>query len=72
MEKDKNKTPMLDPKVENEQNIKDQDKAREPNSKSDNPDRPVKEDPEKVPESNDPAGYGEEGRVKKSPYKKEE
>ncbi len=63
---------MLDPKVKNEQNIKEQDTAKEPNSKSEKIDQPVKEDPEKVPESNDPAGYGEAGNIKKGPFKKKD
>ncbi|QAA82794.1 hypothetical protein EI546_14180 [Aequorivita sp. H23M31] len=70
MKKDEKKTPMLDPKIKNEQNIKDQDYPGEPNSKPVKPEKIKKEDPEKVPESNDPAGYGEMGNVKKSPYKK--
>ena len=72
MKKDIKKTPMLDPKVKNDQNIKNQDYPGEPNSKPDTTEKPVKEDPDKVPESNDPAGYGEPGNIKKSPYKKKE
>ena len=68
--KDDKKAPMLDPKLENEQNIKNQDYLGEPNSKPNSPETPSKEDPEKVPESNDPAGYGEDGNVKKSPFEK--
>jgi len=64
------KTPMLDPKKKNEQKIEDQDNPGDENSKPDNIEQPVKEDPDKVPESNDPAGYGESENVKKSPYKK--
>ena len=70
MKKDEKKTPMLDPKIKNEQNIENQDYPGEPNSKPDTTEKPSKEDPDKVPESNDPAGYGEEGNVKKSPFKK--
>lgn len=66
----KKPTPMLDPKKRNEQNIEDQDNEKEPNSKPKDPIEPVKEDPEKIPESNDPAGYDEPGNIKKSPYKK--
>ncbi|SRX55882.1 hypothetical protein [Aequorivita sp. CIP111184] len=64
------KTPMLDPKHKNEQNIEKQDSPKEPNSKPEAVKEPKKEDPEKVPESNDPAGYGEADNVKESPYKK--
>ena len=67
----KKKTPMLDPKIKNEQNIEEQDKNGDPNSRPDEVREPKKEDPDKVPESNDPAGYGDEGNVKKSPFKKE-
>jgi hypothetical protein len=69
MKKEKN-TPFLDPKIENEQNIERQDKSEKPKSKSDPSEKPTKKDPEKVPESNDPAGYGDSGTIKKSPYKK--
>lgn len=72
MKKDEKKTPMLDPKVKNEQNIKEPNDSKNPKSKPDNSEQPVKEDPEKVPESNDPAGYGESGRVKKGPFKKKD
>ena len=72
MKKDEKKTPMLDPKLKNEQNIENQDYPGEPNSKPDKTEKPSKEDPDKVPESNDPAGYGESGNVKKSPYKKKD
>lgn len=61
---------MLDPKKKNEQKIKDQDKAGDPNSKPDVPTEPTKEDPDKVPESNDPAGYSDDKNIKKSPFKK--
>lgn len=64
------KTPMLDPKKKNEQRIEDQDYQGEPNSKPDNTKEPIKEDPDKVPESNDPAGYSESDNIKESPYKK--
>ncbi|WP_026452682.1 hypothetical protein [Aequorivita capsosiphonis] len=64
------KTPMLDPKKKNEQNIEDQDYPGEPNSKPDTIKKPEKEDPDKIPESNDPAGYSEPDNIKKSPYKK--
>lgn len=70
MKKDEKPTPMLDPKLKNEQNIENQDYAGEPNSKPDTTEKPTKENPDKVPESNDPAGYGESGNVKKSPFKK--
>lgn len=71
MKKEEKKTPMLDPKIKNEQNIK------EPNSenikpKKDPVEKPTKNDPKKVPESNDPAGYGEPGNIKKSPFKKKD
>lgn len=72
MKKDDKKVPMLDPKVKKEQNIKEPDNAKDPNSKPDTSEEPVKEDPDKVPESNDPAGYGESGRVKKAPFKKKD
>ncbi len=61
---------MLDPKNKNEQNIEKQDSPKEPNSKPEAVKEPKKEDPKKVPESNDPAGYGESEDVKESPYKK--
>lgn len=70
MKKDEKKTPMLDPKVENEQKIEEQDSPREPNSKPEKREKPAKEDPDKTPESNDPAGYGDKSNIKKSPYKK--
>ncbi len=70
MKKEKKNTPFLDPKIKNEQNIERQDKSEKPKSKSDRSEKPTKEDPDKVPESNDPAGYGESGNIKKSPYKK--
>lgn len=70
MKKDDKKAPMLDPKIENEQNIEEQDYPGETNSKPDNAEEPVKENSDKIPESNDPAGYGEEGNIKKSPYEK--
>lgn len=64
----KNKTtPMLDPKKRNEQNIKNQDYKGEPNSKPDTVEKPSKTDPNKIPESNDPAGYDNKGNVKESP-----
>jgi len=66
--RDQKESPMLDPKIKKEQNVDDQDIAKKPENK----DKPVKEDPDKVPESNDPVGYGEGDRIKKSPYKKEE
>lgn len=72
MRKDENKTPMLDPKVKKEQDIKEPDNSKDPDSKPNNSKEPIKEDPDKVPESNDPAGYGESGRVKKAPFKKED
>lgn len=62
----KKKTPMLDPKHKNEQDINNQDYPGEPNSKP-NKEEPTKENPKKVPESNDPAGYSEDGHVKESP-----
>ncbi|WP_027125456.1 hypothetical protein [Gelidibacter mesophilus] len=65
------KTPMLDPKTKKEQKIEDKDKQREPKSGPDQSKEPKKEDPDKVPESNDPAGYGDdEDNIKKSPFKK--
>ncbi|AFL81125.1 hypothetical protein Aeqsu_1641 [Aequorivita sublithincola DSM 14238] len=64
------KTPMLDPKKKNEQKIEDQDSQGDPNSRPDTPKEPTKEEPEKVPESNDPAGYSEPDNIKESPYKK--
>ncbi len=64
------KTPMLDPKKKNEQDIEGQDYPGASNSKPDATKKPSKENPEAVPESNDPAGYGEKGTTKKSPYKK--
>ena len=66
------KTPMLDPKHKNEQNIENQDYPGEPNSKPSKKEKPSKEDPDKVPESNDPAGYGEKGNIKESPYEDKE
>lgn len=71
MKKEEKKTPMLDPKIKNEQNIKEPNSEKD-NSKPDSVEKPTKEDSEKVPESNDPAGYGESGKVKKSPFKKKE
>lgn len=67
--KDK-KTPMLDPKHKNEQNIEKQDGREEPNSKSETLKEPKKENPKKVPESNDPAGYSESDNIKESPIQK--
>ncbi|QQX76144.1 MULTISPECIES: hypothetical protein [Aequorivita] len=67
--KDK-KTPILDPKHKNEQNIEKQDSPQEPNSNPESVKKPKKENPKKVPESNDPVGYGESDDVKESPYKK--
>lgn len=67
--KDK-KSPMLDPKNKNEQNIEQQDSNKEPNSKPEAVKEPKKEDPKKVPESNDPAGYSESENIKESPIKK--
>lgn len=65
---DKNKTtPLLHKDKKNEQNIKNQDYPGEPNSKPDTPEEPTKEDPSKIPESNDPAGYSEDGNIKESP-----
>jgi len=64
------KTPMLDPKKKNEQRIEDQDHQGEPNAKPDSTKEPIKENPDKVPESNDPAGYSESDNIKESPYKK--
>lgn len=66
------KTPMLDKDKKNEQDIENQDYQGEPNSKPDTPEKPSKENPKKVPESNDPAGYSETGNKKDSPYKKED
>jgi len=66
------KTPMLDPKKKNEQNIENQDYPGEPNSKSKKDKEPSKEDPDKIPESNDPAGYSESGNMKESPYGKKD
>lgn len=71
MKKDDKKAPMLDPKIKNEQNIENQDSPGEPNSKPDQPKKPSKDNPDKVPESNDPAGYGNSGNVKKSAYEEE-
>ncbi|MCG2431021.1 hypothetical protein [Aequorivita xiaoshiensis] len=65
------KTPMLDPKVKNEQDIEKQDSPAEPNSKPDTVKKPEKDDAEDVPESNDPVGYSEPKSIKKSPYKKD-
>ena len=70
MKKDDKKAPMLDPKLKNEQRIEKPDSHEEPNSKPEEIEQPTKEDPDKVPESNDPAGYGESGNVKRSPFKK--
>ena len=66
MKKNK-KTPMLDPKHKNAQNIENQDYPGEPNSKPEEVKKPTKDDPKKVPESNDPAGYDNEGTVKETP-----
>lgn len=70
MKNEDKKTPMLDPKIKNEQDIKKPRKSGDPNSEPKKTDEPVKKDPEKIPESNDPAGYGDKGNVKKSPFKK--
>lgn len=64
------KTPMLDPKAKNEQKIDDHDSQKKPNSKPDPIKEPTKENPDEVPESNDPAGYGDADNIKESPYKK--
>lgn len=66
MKNDK-KAPLLDKDKKNEQNIKNQDYPGEPNSKPESLEEPAKENPKKVPESNDPAGYGEKGNKKESP-----
>ena len=66
MKNDK-KAPLLDKDKKNEQNIKNQDYPGEPNSKPDGTEKPTKENPKKVPESNDPAGYSEKGTKKESP-----
>ncbi|MFC7358199.1 hypothetical protein ACFQO1_10895 [Jejudonia soesokkakensis] len=62
------KTPMLDKDKKNEQQIENQDYPGEPNSapnsKKSSNESPSKENPKKVPESNDRAGYGE--KVKRS------
>ncbi|QIE58805.1 hypothetical protein G5B37_04280 [Rasiella rasia] len=64
----KNKVaPMLDPKKKNEQRITNQDYPGEPNAKPDTSKRPQKQDPDKVPESNDPAGYNNDGNIKETP-----
>lgn len=63
------KAPLLKKDLENEQNIKNQDYPGEPNSKPKDGDS-ASEDPKKVPESNDPAGYSKKGRIKESPSKK--
>lgn len=64
------KTPMLDPKIKKEQKIEDKDSHGEPKSEPDHSKEPKKEDPDEVPESNDPAGYGDGENIKKSPFKK--
>ena len=69
MDKDK-RAPMLDKDLENEQNIKNQDYPGEPNSKIDN-EKPSNDNPKKVPESNDPAGYSKNERIKDAPYDEE-
>ncbi len=61
------KAPLLHKDKKNEQNIKNQDYPGEPNSKPDEPKEPSKENPKKVPESNDPAGYSDDGNEKESP-----
>tara|TARA_R100000935_G_C2834815_1_gene167445 strand:- start:346 stop:567 length:222 start_codon:yes stop_codon:yes gene_type:complete len=66
MEKN-DKTPMLHKDKKNAQDITNQDYPGEPNSKPDQAEKPIKENPKKVPESNDPAGYSERGNVKESP-----
>ena len=63
----KKKAPLLDKDKKNEQNIKNQDYPDEPNSKPDTPEEPTKENPKKVPESNDPAGYSDDGSKKETP-----
>ncbi|RXJ51514.1 hypothetical protein [Gelidibacter gilvus] len=72
MKKEDKTTPMLDPKIKDEQNIKRQDHSDSQSSKKDASKKPTKDDPKKVPESNDPAGYGESGNIKKSPFKKKD
>tara|TARA_R100000935_G_scaffold21876_3_gene40447 strand:+ start:22949 stop:23173 length:225 start_codon:yes stop_codon:yes gene_type:complete len=64
---DDKKAPLLDKDKKNEQNIKNQDYPGEPNSKPDTPDEPTRENPKKVPESNDPAGYSDDGTKKETP-----
>lgn len=66
MKKDK-RAPLLHKDKKNEQNIKNQDYPGEPNSKPDSTEEPTKENPKKVPESNDPAGYSDDGKVKETP-----
>lgn len=65
MEKDK-KTPLLKPDVKKDQKIGDQDHPKHKKRKK-SEDKPEKNDPDKIPESNDPAGYSEKGNKKQSP-----
>ena len=66
------KTPMLKPDAKKEQNVNARDPLDKHNSSSGADTNPSKEDPKKVPESNDPAGYSKSGPIKKSPYSEEE
>jgi len=66
MSKDK-RAPLLKKDVENEQNITNQDYQGEPNSKPKTADTPSNNDAKDVPESNDPAGYNNEGNTKETP-----
>lgn len=63
-------TPMLDPKKKKEQKIDNQDPSEGSDSNSDTSKKPTKKDPDKVPESNDPAGYSDSDTIKKSPFEK--
>lgn len=72
MKKEDKKAPMLDPKIKKEQDVDEPNKSKQPASTPDTSKKPKKNDPDKVPESNYPSGYGESGKVKKSPYKKKD
>ena len=58
---------MLHKDKENSQDIENQDYPGEPNSKPGTADQPEKNNPKKVPESNDPAGYSEDDTIKETP-----
>lgn len=68
--KKNDKTPMLDKDIKKEQKVGDQQNPVDSNSNEKDKINLDRGSQDNVPESNDPAGYSEDERVKKSPYKK--